>query len=149
MLNWLKENTANARARLRDEVTKYKNRDFMEAVVAGCAIVAAADGTVSSAEKQKMIGYMRNSEELRVFDIEAVIKSFGSYVDKFEFDAEIGRGEALRAISRIRGKTGADRLLVRVCCAIGAADGTFDANEKAAVTLICLELGLDPKDFDL
>lgn len=149
MLNWLKENTAAARSRLRDEVTKYKNRDFMEAVVAGCAIVAAADGTVSSSEKQKMIGYMRNSEELRVFDIEAVIKSFNAFVEKFEFDAEIGRGEALRAISKIKGKTGADRLLVRVCCAIGAADGSFDANEKAAVALICLELGLNPSDFDL
>jgi len=40
-------------------------------------------------------------------------------------------------------------LMVRVCCAIGAADGNFDENEKTAVRNICAELGLNPKDFDL
>jgi tellurite resistance protein TerB len=39
--------------------------------------------------------------------------------------------------------------MVRVCCAIGAADGNFDNDEKAVVSKICTELGLNPKDFDL
>jgi tellurite resistance protein TerB len=134
---------------MADEVGKFRNKEFMEAVVAGCAIVAAADGDVSSSEKQKMIGFIRNSDELKAFKIEDVIASFSDICGKFEFDAEIGRGEALRKIARIKGKSGADRLLVRVCCAIGAADGDFDMSEKAAVTLICLELGLPASDFDL
>ena len=149
MLKWLQGNAAAARARLSEEVGRYRNKEFMEAVVAGCAIVAAADGDVSSSEKQKMIGFMRSSDELKVFNIEDVIKAFNDAVAKFEFDAEIGRAEALRKIAKIKGKAGADRLLVRVCCAIGAADGNFDTSEKAAVTLICLELGLSPSEFDL
>ena len=149
MLNWLKENTATARARMSEEMTKYRNRDFMEAVVAGCAIVAAADGHVSPDEKRKMIGYMQSSDELKVFKMEDVIASFETAVAKFDFDAQIGRGEALRKISKIKGKGGADRLLVRVCCAIGAADGDFDADERAAVAQICTELGLSPAEFDL
>ncbi len=149
MMNWLKTNTAAARKKMADEMTKFKNRDFMEAVVAGCAIVAAADGTVSSEEKQKMVGYMQSSDELKVFRMEDVIASFTETTAKFEFDATIGKGEALRKIAKIKGKDGADRLLVRVCCAIGAADGDFDADEKAAVVSICKELGLDPAEFDL
>ena len=121
----------------------------MDAVVAGCAIVSAADGDISSAEKQKMIGYMQSSDELKVFKTEDVIASFNDIVGKFEFDAAIGRGEALRKIAKVKGKDGADRLLVRVCCAIGAADGDFDADERAAVVLICNELGLAPSEFDL
>ena len=39
--------------------------------------------------------------------------------------------------------------MVRVCCAIGAADGNFDDDEKAVVRKICAELNLNPKDFDL
>lgn len=149
MMNWLKTNTAVARKKMADEMTKYRNKDFMEAVVAGCAIVAAADGTVSGDEKQKMIGYMQSSDELKVFKMEDVIASFNSIVGKFDFDATIGKGEALRTIAKIKGKSGADRLLVRVCCAIGAADGDFDDKERAAVVGICAELGLSPAEFDL
>lgn len=39
---------------LTDQVKKFKNKEFLDAVVAGCAIVAAADGSVDSNEKQKM-----------------------------------------------------------------------------------------------
>ena len=149
VMKWLKENTAGARARMAEEMTKFKNRDFMEAVVAGCAVVAAADGDISTEEKQKMIGYMQSSDELKVFRTEDVIKSFNDIVAKFEFDAAIGQAEALKKIAKIKGKDGADRLLVRVCCAIGAADGDFDASERTAVTRICAELGLTASEFDL
>lgn len=149
MLSWLKENVGTARARMTEEMTKYRNRDFMDAVVAGCAIVAAADGVVSPEEKRKMVGYIQASDELKVFETKDVIASFESAVAKFDFDVQIGRGEALRKIAKIKGKAGADRLLVRVCCAIGAADGDFDAHERAAVAQICTELGLSPSEFDL
>lgn len=148
-MNWLKTNTAAARARMSEEVTKYRNRDFMDAIVAGCAIVSAADGNVSSDEKQKMVGYMQASDELKVFKTADIIASFNDVTSKFDFDAAIGRAEALKKIAKIKGKDGADRLLVRVCCAIGAADGDFDAQERAAVVLICNELGLAPAEFDL
>ncbi len=148
-LNWLTTNLANARAKLSDEIGKFRNREMMEAVVAGCAIVAAADGAVSAAEKQKMIGFLQNSAELKVFKMEDVIASFNAYVAKFDFDPEIGRGEALRAIAKLKGKAGADRLLVRVCIAIANSDGSFDASERTAISTICRDLGLAPADFDL
>jgi len=149
MMNWLKDNVTAARARMTEEMTKYKNRDFMDAVVAACAVVAAADGEVSSSEKQKMIGYMQTSDELKVFKMDDVIASFNAAIAKFEFDATIGQAEALKKIAKAKGDEGASRLLVRVCCAIGAADGDFDAHERAAVSLICTELGLAPSEFDL
>jgi len=59
MLNWLKQNATAARDKMKTEVAKYKNNDFMEAVVAGCALVAAADGNISSEEKQKMAAFKK------------------------------------------------------------------------------------------
>ena len=149
MLDWLKSNVAAARETLSNEITKFKNREFMDAVVAGCALVAAADGNISSAEKQKMTGYIQNSAELKVFDLKEVIQSFQDICGKFEFDAEIGRAEALRIIGKLRGKEEAARLLVRVCCAIGSSDGSFDDQERAVCRLICTELGLNAADFGL
>ena len=149
MLDWLKKNTESARAALTAEIGKYKNRAFMEAVVAGCALVSASDGNVSSEEKQKMIGYMQSSEELKVFKMLDVMNAFNDAVSKFEFDAEIGKAEALKTISKVSSDPGASKLLVRVCCAIGAADGDFDAQERAMVAQIAKELGLEPAEFDL
>lgn len=149
MLSWLKTNAALAREKLTTEVAKFKNKEFMEAVANSCALVAAADGEVSSAEKMKMTGFMSNSPELKVFNLTDVIKVFNDACGKFEFDFQIGQAEALKNISKIKGKEGAARLLVRVACAIGASDGNFDEKEKAACRLICLELGLAPADFEL
>ncbi|BBP69394.1 tellurite resistance TerB [Pseudomonas sp. Seg1] len=149
MLAWLKENAALARDKLTTEVSKFKNQKFMEATTAACAIVAAADGEISSAEKTKMAGFINNSSELKVFNMADVIKSFNGHCEKFEFDFQIGQAEALKAIGKIKGDAGAGRLLVRVACAIGASDGNFDDKEKAACRLICLELGLNPADFEL
>ncbi|MGE1154091.1 tellurite resistance TerB family protein [Pseudomonas sp. ICMP 460] len=149
MLSWLKTNAALAREKLTTEVAKFKNREFMEAVANSCAMVAAADGEVSSAEKTKMAGFISNSPELKVFNLTDVINVFNDACAKFEFDFQIGQAEALKNISKIKGKDGAGRLLVRVACAIGASDGNFDDKEKAVCRLICLELGLPPADFEL
>lgn len=149
MLDWLKKNATEARERLATEVTKFKNREFMEAVVAGCALVAAADGNISAEEKQKMIGYIQNSKELKVFDTKDVIQSFNEVCSNFDFDPAIGRAEALNIVGKLRKKEDAARLLVRVCCAIGGADGDFDQSEQSVCRTICNELGLTPSEFDL
>lgn len=149
MLEWLKTNAAKARETLTTEVAKFKNRTFMEATANACALIAAADGDISSAEKMKMAGFINHSPELKVFNLTDVINVFNDACGKFEFDFSIGQAEALKNIARIKGKDGEARLLVRVACAIGASDGDFDDKEKAACRLICLELGLNPADFEL
>ncbi len=145
VLDWVKRQTEN----LQTEIGKFKNKDMMEGIVAGCAIVAYADGGASSAEKQKMIGFIKQSDALKVFEIDTVISTFEKYINKFEFDHEIGKGEALAAIVKMKNKPDQAQLLVRVCIAVGSSDGNFDASEKQAVTTICHELGLNPKNFDL
>lgn len=149
MLGWLKTNAAAARDKLATEVSKFKNQKFLDATTAACAFLAAADGEISAAEKSKMIGFINNSSELKVFSMTDVIKAFNGHCEKFEFDFQLGQAEALKVISKIKDDVGAGRLLVRVACAIGASDGTFDEKEKAACRLICLELGLNPADFEL
>ncbi|BAH46838.1 MULTISPECIES: tellurite resistance TerB family protein [Brevibacillus] len=143
--NWLK----NTQASLRDQVKKFQNRDFMDAVVAGCALVAAADGHIESSEKQKMASYINRSEELKVFDMNDVISRFNHFVSGFEFDHGVGKMEALKAIGKLKNNPEAARILIGVCCAIGAADGDFDEKEKIIVREICQTVNLNPADFQL
>lgn len=149
MLSWLKENAQAAKDKIKSEVSKYKNKDFMEAVVAGCALVAAADGDVSSEEKQKMAKFIQHSDELSIFEMGDVIDSFNKIMGKFDFDADIGKIEALKVVRKLKGNEDAARTMIRVCCAIGAADGDFDADEQKVVSEMCHELGLNPSEFDL
>ena len=96
-----------------------------------------------------MMGFMRTNESLSVFDSSEVIEIFEKYSKHFDFDFQIGQANALQAVAKLKSKEAEARLMVRVCCMIGAADGDFDNNEKTAVRTICNELGLNPKDFDL
>jgi len=145
VFDWLKTQKTN----LTDEVKRFTNKNFMESVVAGCAIVAFSDGVVKPEEKAKMAGFIQRNDALKVFEMSKVIDSFEKYVKSFEFDLMIGKAEALKAIGKIKKNSDEARLLVRVCCAIGAADGDFSNSEKAAVREICQELGLDPNEFSL
>ncbi|SEK83322.1 tellurite resistance TerB family protein [Paenibacillus sp. OK003] len=143
--NWLN----STKQGLEDQVKRFKNKDFMDAVVAGCALVAFADGSVDASEKNKMAGYINLSQELKVFDMTVVIERFNHYVNNFEFSPEIGKQEALKAIAKFKSKPEVGRVIVGVCSAIGAADGNFDDQERRVVGEICTVLGLNPGEFSL
>ena len=145
----LKQKAAEVRGQLAQEVSKFRNREFMEACVAGCALVAAADGTIGAEEKQKMMKFIQQSQELKVFETQDVISVFNKITDNFAFDSEIGKAESFKLIGKLRSKPDAARLMVRVCSAIGSADGNFDEKEKQIIRDICSDLGLAAGDFGL
>jgi tellurite resistance protein TerB len=149
MLGWLKKNLTEAKKHIQEEISRYKNRDFLEAVVAGCALVACADGQISSQEKQKMIGFIQNSDELKVFAVDDVIAYFNQVSSKFDFDHAIGTAEAFKTVGKLKKDEGASRLMVRVCALVASADGDFSQSEKEMISKICQELSLNPSDFDL
>lgn len=139
---------ANQQKRKAQELfNRFKSQDVMDAVVAACALVALADGRLDEAERQKMIEFVNQSEELKVFDTQKVIQQFNLHVQRIERDPVIGRAEAFKALGRIRSKPEIARLVARYCIAIGFADGHFDANEQQTVSQICMELGLNPQEF--
>lgn len=145
----LKTKMGELRSGLEDGLKKYKNKNTLNAMMAGCAYVAAADGKITPEEKQKMANLVRNSSVTAVFDAGEAIKIFNEFAEKFEFDFQVGKSEALLAIAKIKSDSGVARLIIRGCIIIGGADGDFDASEKAVVREICRELAQDPSEFDL
>jgi tellurite resistance protein TerB len=104
---------------------------------------------VSSEEKQKMIGFLRSSEELKVFDTAEVIEFFNKLVTSFDFDLEIGKGETMKYILALKDQPEAAQLALRVGIAVAKSDGNFDDDEKSAVREIARSLGFDPAEFGL
>lgn len=142
-----KDFLASIKEGIEKEVARFANKDFLEATVAGCAMVAAADGSISSEEKQKMWGFMQLSPALKVFKADEIMEAWNRHISNFEFDNAIGVQEATKAIQKLNGNADAGKTLVNVCCAIGASDGDFDDTEKAVVRKICATVGLRADQF--
>ncbi|MFT5873215.1 MAG: tellurite resistance protein TerB [Clostridium sp.] len=143
--DWLREQKGKTQAGIK----QFANKDFMEAVAAGCALIASADGDISAEEKQKMVGYINLNDALKVFKLSDVLARFNHYADMFAFDYNVGKAEAMKAVTKMKSKPDAAKTLLAVCCAIGAADGNFDKDEIALVREMCSTLGVDPSDFKL
>jgi tellurite resistance protein TerB len=134
---------------LKTEALKFKNKDFLNAAMAGSALIAMADGSISASEKQKMIKFIESNDALSVFTTSDVIKAFQEFVSQLEFDKDIGEAKAYQAIGKMKSNTEAARLLVRMIISIASADDNFDFTEKKIATKIAKELGVDPAEFEL
>jgi tellurite resistance protein TerB len=134
---------------LKTEALKYKNKDFLNAAMAGSALVAMADGSITSDEKQKMIKFIESHDALSIFTTSDVIKAFQDFVGQIEFDQDIGEAKAYQALGKMKSNAEASRLLIRMIIAIASADGNFDATEKKVAIKIAKELAISPSEFEL
>jgi tellurite resistance protein TerB len=134
---------------LKNEALKFKNKDFLNAAMAGSALIAMADGSISAEEKQKMVKFIEHNDALSVFSTKEVIAAFQDFVGQMEFDQDIGSAAAYQAIAKMKSNNEAARLLIRMIISIGSSDGNFDADEKKIAAKIAKELGLNPAEFDL
>ncbi len=134
---------------LKTEALKFKNKDFLNAAMAGSALIAMADGSVSAEEKQKMIRFIESNDALSVFPTSDVIKAFQEFITQLEFDKDIGEAKAFQSLGKMKSNQDAARLLIRMIIAIASSDGNFDASEKKVAARIATELGLNPADFEL
>jgi tellurite resistance protein TerB len=134
---------------LKTEALKFKNKDFLQAAMAGSALIAMADGSISSEEKQKMIKFIESNDSLSIFSTGDVIKAFQEHVGQLEFDKDIGEAKAYQALGRMKSNAEAARLLMRMIIAIASSDGVIDVNERKVAVKVAVELGLSPAEFEL
>jgi tellurite resistance protein TerB len=134
---------------LKTEALKFKNKDFLNAAMAGSALIAMADGSITGEEKQKMIKFIESNEALSVFTTSDVIKAFQDFVGQLEFDKDIGEAKAFQALGKLKANNEAARLLMRMIIAIASSDGNFDLSEKKVAVRIANELGVSPEEFEL
>lgn len=143
----LKAGFNKSKETLLKEVSKFRNATFLEGVLAAAVVISAADGNISSEEKKKLMAYVQNSEELKIFETKDVVEKFNKVAGLFDFDADIGKAEALKIVGRLRDQPEQARMLVRVAVAIANSDGVFDESEQKVFRQICSELNLRPEDF--
>ena len=134
---------------LTEQVARYKNRKFMEGLVALCTYVAMSHNGAGTEEKQKMLAFIKQSDQLKVFDSSEVIEFYNKLASKYEFDREVGMGETMKIIMTLADKRDEAQLALNVGIAVAKSDGDYNAAEKEALIVICQNLGLNRADFGL
>jgi tellurite resistance protein TerB len=138
----------NVLINLKNNLLKFKNKEFLDAAMAGAALICLADGEISLEEKQKMIRFFESHELLSVFSIKDAIKSFEEFVSQIEFDKDAGESKAYRTLAKLHKKESAI-FVMQMIIAIASADGHFDLNERMVAIKITRELRLNPSRFNL
>ena len=64
----LKSRLTDLQSNTKTQVGKYKSKDFAKASMAMCALIAAADGTISPEERRKTASFIGSNDALSVFD---------------------------------------------------------------------------------
>ncbi len=145
----LKTNAASMNAQLQTKASQFKNKEFADASMAMCALIAAADGSIDASERAKTAALIGNNETLKIFPASELKAKFDFYCDKLSADADFGRIEAIQAISKNKSKPDQARAVIQIGIVIGGADGNFDKNEMKAVRDACNAVGIPPSDFDV
>lgn len=145
----LKDKVATMNSSLQNNIGKFKNAEFANATMAMCALIAAADGSVSGQEKGKIATLITQNDMLKIFPAADLKTKFDHFCDKLSADYDFGRIEAIQAITKLKSKPDQARAVIQIGIIIGGADGNFDADEKKAVKEACHAVGIAPADFDL
>ena len=137
------------KADIEKSFARFKGKGFSKACMATCALIAAADGSISAAEKGKMMGFIRINDVLKGQDAAKLKEHFDFFASKLEADFDFGKIECVQAIEAVKKEDGAGRAIIQLGIAIGGADGNFDDKEKAVVREICNLFSIPPADFNL
>lgn len=146
-VDWLSDKLKEQKKNAEESIMKVTNKQFMEAIVAGCALIAAADGHLELAEKEKMAEFIKSSTVMKLYDMSEVIGKFNSYADVVIADYEAGKKECVDAILKVRYSKEETTQVVRFCSLIALADGSVSEKEEAIIKELAVMLELDPKEF--
>lgn len=145
----LKNKTQTLSEQLNTKKDQFKSKEFAEASMAICALVAAADGSVDAAERQKTASLIVSNDTLSVFPPDELRQKFDGYCDKLSRDFDFGKVEVVGVIAKLKSKPDQARAVISIGLIIGGADGNLDADEKKVVRDGCFAVGIDPAEFDL
>ncbi|MBT2410557.1 TerB family tellurite resistance protein [Streptomyces sp. ISL-12] len=127
--------------------TELKSGAYRDASMAMCALVAAADGQVEPAERQRVEELIVTNDVLQNFPADQLRQRFNQHVDRLLTDFHAGKAEALQVIAKAAKKPAEARAVIQTGIVVAGADGVFEPAEQQAVREACTALGLPPTEF--
>jgi tellurite resistance protein TerB len=144
-----KESAQGMQTQLTAKKNDLRSGAFRDASMAMCALVAAADGSVDPAERQRVASLISSNDVLQNFPAMDLQRRFEDYLNKLTADFDFGKVAILQEIAKAKKKPTEARAVIQIGIVIGGADGDFDKSEQAVVREACFAVGLNPAEGDL
>ncbi len=128
---------------------RHHNLPFLKAMMAACAVVAIADGSIAFSQRIRIDQILETLEGLKVFDPHEGVELFNHYAEAILADPKSGHAEAIKAIRPMTKDPDIARLLVRACRAVSEANGEISLVEKIELITLCSLLNVEPADCGL
>jgi chromosome partitioning protein len=122
-------------------------RVVLESAMAAAALVATADGEVTSAERAVRDKVLASLDAFKGFEVHVAADLFDGFAAEIRGQGDAGKDRALRCVSAVAGDRRAAELVLRVARAIGQAGDGFSVREMTRITEISAALGLASPDF--
>ncbi len=121
--------------KVTDKFDALVNDEEMQAVVAACVLVAAADGHIDDSEKEAAFKAVSGHEALGGFKPATIRKNFDSDVNLINADKQLAEEVLYDKVRAITDKIARIRV-IGVANQIAAADGTVTKEETAVIEKI-------------
>ena len=87
--------------KILNSVKKFENKKLMRAIVGGCLLVAAADGTIDPSEIEKMQKLLSANEALSGFKPSEIMDTIQHFTDLLDTDFDFGKKKIFDEIAEI------------------------------------------------
>jgi tellurite resistance protein len=127
----------------REQVQRHRNRPFLRAAMAGCALVSMASGNVTLRERVRVDQVLETLDALQVYDPHEGVELFNEFVDALLHSEQRGRKLALEAIdAEVTQEPEKAELLIRICLAVIEVEDGIPTQERRQVAALCEHLGV-------
>ncbi len=126
------------------EARHYRNKDFLEAVMAVCALIALADDEFQAVERQRIFQAFARVPALRELDFHQALNILKAHVEALGRDGPAAKDMLYNKVGRMAGRHKRVRTLMRLAYLIILADDEVHEGELEEVRHICRLLGLEP-----
>jgi tellurite resistance protein TerB len=129
------------------EIERHRNRPFLKASMAACALAAVADGAPTLSERIRVDQILETLEELKIFDPHEGVDLFNEFSTALLESPVEGHKKALDAVRAVSANPDAGALLVRMCLAVADAKGQKCRTDEVEIEAVCNALRLDPGEL--
>ena len=131
--------------KLVGEVRHYRNKEFLKAVMAVCALAALADDEFKLSERYRIFQVFASNEALKALDFNKAVDILDDYIYALRRDGKSARSVLYAKVARMADQPKRARTMMRVAYLIIVADDEVADSEVAEFDRLCVQLKLKPE----
>jgi tellurite resistance protein len=121
------------------------NKEFLEAVVAVCALMANADDDVVLCERSSISAAIATDRDFEHFDKNVVDQLLEEYIRALQEEKQSAKAKFSSKVMQMYGNKGKALALMRLAYRVMVSDHQIEDSEREEFRGLCLILDLDPE----